>query len=206
MLDNERWLQLLLRLGIDDLNSVIYQQLMACYNQPQRAYHNQTHIAHCLAEFDRIKDTAEYTNWIEIAIWFHDAIYDPHESDNELRSADMAANFLRRKNVGESQLELVRELILATRHDQSPSIHAAEIIIDVDLAILGQGEEIYRQYANNIRREYSWVEDSQYITGRSKVLEQFLAKPRIYSTLFMFEKYETAARKNMERELKYLNS
>lgn len=43
-----------------------------------------------------------------------------------------------------------------------------------------------------------------YVPGRKKVLNYFLAMPRIFKTNHFYEKYEEAARKNLEDELERL--
>lgn len=43
-----------------------------------------------------------------------------------------------------------------------------------------------------------------YVPGRKKVLNHFLALPRIFKTNHFYEKYEEAARKNLEDELERL--
>ncbi len=65
----------------------IYRELASLYSQPHRYYHNLHHIAECLAEFDSVRHLASQPVAVELAIWFHDAIYDTRAQDNEERSA-----------------------------------------------------------------------------------------------------------------------
>src|SRR5690349_8065412 len=71
-----------------------YETLSRAYAEPQRHYHNQQHIAECLAELDGARHLAKEPACAELALWFHDAVYDPKSGENEERSAAMAKRCL----------------------------------------------------------------------------------------------------------------
>ena len=56
-----------------------------------RAYHTLRHIEACLAWMRDAPLEDDDRIAAEFAIWFHDAVYDTRASDNEERSADLAA-------------------------------------------------------------------------------------------------------------------
>ncbi|KAJ6609712.1 hypothetical protein B0H10DRAFT_2296999 [Mycena sp. CBHHK59/15] len=56
----------------------------------------------------------------------------------------------------------------------------AAAFLDLDMAILADPPEAYEKYAQDIRKEYSHFPSDVYRTGRSKVLESFLSRERIY--------------------------
>ena len=170
------------------------------YNKNQLAYHNLTHIADCLRKFRDSNHLAQDPLAIEVAIWFHDIIYDPKASDNEEQSACVAKSFL----LDSPLAHKVFELILDTSHHQEPQNNDGKLICDIDLSILGSDTEDYLAYAKAIREEYSWVSSTDYTRGRSKVLENFLSRERIYSLPFFEEKYEQQARSNLSQELESL--
>jgi len=69
------------------LDEALYQDLVARYREPHRRYHTLQHLEECFARFDELRALAEHPRDVELAIWFHDAIYDTRRSDNEARSA-----------------------------------------------------------------------------------------------------------------------
>src|SRR5437660_7778156 len=68
----------------------VCQELVSFYSEPHRHYHNQGHISECLDEFDASRYLARRPLAVELAIWFHDAIYETRAADNEEKSADLA--------------------------------------------------------------------------------------------------------------------
>lgn len=59
------------------------------YSEPHRHYHNFHHIADSLAEFDRARHLAREPLAVELAIWFHDTVYDTRAGNNEEQSAEL---------------------------------------------------------------------------------------------------------------------
>ena len=92
----EQWFRLCGGLGFRSAAPGAYEALARQYETPPRAYHNLDHVAHCLAEFESLRDSAEHPEAVEAAIWFHDAIYDPRAADNETGSAEFARQLLAR--------------------------------------------------------------------------------------------------------------
>ena len=82
-------------------------------------------------------------------------------------------------------------------HDAGEDVDA-RVLIDADLAILGASEPVYRDYAEKIRQEYAWVPEAGYRHGRRRVLDSFLARPRIYHFLGQLEE---PARRNLMGEI-----
>lgn len=177
------------------------QLLIAAYTQPQRHYHNLHHIQHLLTIVDRFAATLIDPVSIYLAVWFHDFVYDPQRSDNELQSAARARELL--ANIGSAQLiDRVSKLILATQaHQVAPEEPDRSIFLDADLAILGAAPRRYLAYARSIRQEYSWVGDTDYQRGRIRVLERFLERDRLFYTEPLFRQLEALARSNMHDEI-----
>ena len=175
----------------------LYAELAAAYAMPDRFYHTANHIEQCLAQFDKVRDLAVQPAQIEIALWFHDAIYDTQRSDNEQRSAVWAREFLEREHIAHDRIDRVCDLILATRHDASVDDPDQQLLIDIDLGILGQSRAAFDAYDTAIRREYAWVPWPQYVEARFRVLSGFLNRPSIYLTSLFVTRFETQARQNI---------
>jgi predicted metal-dependent HD superfamily phosphohydrolase len=87
------------------------------YGEPHRFYHNWDHIRRCLAELDRARSLAAEPDALELALWYHDAVYDPKASDNEVRSAFLAVKAARAAGLSETFARAVSVLVLSTRVD-----------------------------------------------------------------------------------------
>lgn len=201
----DRWTSLWSRLGGNPASAVRpYDRLAARYGEPHRHYHTLAHVEHCLLEFGGIRDLADHADSIELAVWFHDAVYDPRAKDNEERSAELARNVLDVGGFGPELCDRVAELVLETKHADRPTSNDAALLIEADLAILGQPDAAFDEYERGIRREYAFVPDEAFAAGRAVVLRSFLARPSIFHSHPMRRKYEDAARRNLERSLERL--
>ena len=134
---------------------------------------------------------------MEYALWFHDAVYNPHSSNNEERSADWACEVLLRHDVDATRVERVRAHILATRHEAPATTPDSQLLVDADLSILGADEVAYAEFEANVRKEYRWVPAPLFRRKRAEILESFLARPQIYSTAPFQVRYELQARRNL---------
>lgn len=172
--------------------------LLTRYREPQRHYHTLRHLEECFAAFDLLRAQARRPGEIELALWFHDAVYDPTRRDNEARSAALAAACLRRAGAGGDVVERVASMIMATLHHRAGTDNDCTILLDADLAILGTPPARFAEYERQIRAEYAHVADDAYRVGRGKVLAAFLARPRLNLTDLFFARYERQARRNLE--------
>jgi predicted metal-dependent HD superfamily phosphohydrolase len=179
--------------------------LLASYREPHRAYHNLRHIEDCLGQFEAVRSEADRPAEIVIALWYHDVVYDPRATDNEERSADRAAEALTQGGAPSGVIDRVRSLILATKHTAVPTEPDAQLLVDIDLSILGREPDVFEQYDGQIRREYAWVEEPTYRAARARVLGQFLVRPRIYQTESFHTRFEARARRNLARKVEELS-
>lgn len=194
----ERWIRFAPRLGISDPEE-IFRQIADTYSDDPGNYHTLRHVAHCLEEFDQVRPLALRPDAVELAIWFHDAIYDPKAHDNEEQSANLLRSLMT-----SNETEEAARLILATKHQTLPDDADTKLITDIDLVILGKPEEEFDEYERQIRHEYAWVPNKAFREGRAKVLRMFLNRASIYSTAAFRDRYESQAKENLQRSLSRL--
>jgi predicted metal-dependent HD superfamily phosphohydrolase len=157
-----------------------------------------------LASLDLVKHSAIHKNELELALWFHDAVYKPLCACNEYKSAEWAREFLIQNSVNEETINLVTQLIRATEHSVKSEQGDDLLIADIDIAILGQSQDVYEKYARDVRYEYRQVPSFIYKKKRKTLLESFLSKPNIYSTAHFYQTFENQARKNLTNEIRRL--
>ena len=179
-------------------------ELSALYRAPGRHYHGLAHVEALLALAREYRADLADRQAIEAAIWFHDAIYDSRRSDNEARSAALAAANLALR-VEPARLFRITAMIEATATHVLPDLgdeaatRDAAFFLDMDLSILGAPQSAFDSYEAAVRREYAWVNDEAWAAGRAAVLRKFLARPTIFHTEAFRQRFETAARINIAR-------
>lgn len=198
-----RWLETWKQLGVNPPER-LFDELISRYSEPHRRYHSVRHLEECFAKLDEVRSLAEHPGEVELALWFHDAIYDTHRQDNEARSADWAKSSLLDAGGSLSSAERIHALVLATRHAAVPQGIDAQVLVDVDLSILGASAERFDEYEQQIREEYRWVPDFVFRGKRKAILEEFLARPAIFNTRYFIKRYEQQARTNLARSLQRL--
>jgi predicted metal-dependent HD superfamily phosphohydrolase len=199
----DRWQRLWQAVGASGDSAAWYERLTRAYAEPHRHYHNQQHIAECLAEFDGARHLAHQPEAVELALWFHDAVYDPKAGDNEEQSAALAKSCL--EAAGWPDLaETVAALVMATQLHDTAAVPDAALMVDVDLSILGQGETRFAEYEAQIRQEYGWVPKPIFDSRRTEILQRFLDREHIYTTEYFAIRYERNARHNLEQSIRKL--
>lgn len=187
----------------------IETHLAALYAAPERHYHGWRHILHMRSLAALHAEFITHHDAVLAMIDFHDAIYDSRRTDNEQQSADLARTMLCGR-VPDDVLDKICIGIMATaRHtipDDLPVTWQRDIafLLDADLAILGADEETFDDFDSNVRKEYAWVDDAAWRSGRSAVLRSFLERPQIYLTRPFQNLYEARARQNLQRLLQNL--
>jgi predicted metal-dependent HD superfamily phosphohydrolase len=187
--------------------TAVFEQLAAAYEAPGRHYHTLTHIQSLLDAAEQAAGQLHDPVVVQLAVWFHDAVYEPLRSDNETRSAELAREFLAGTSLSVERRERVAFLIGRTQdHTQPQPPDDADLLffLDADLSILGAPEIQYQEYTRQIRQEYRVVPGLLYRSGRRKVLKKMLAMPTLYRTAAYHARLEEAARRNLQAELQRL--
>ena len=175
----------------------LYLVLYSAYSEPQRYYHTVQHIIECLALLDHIKDELEDAVAVQVAIWFHDVVYDPKASDNELQSAELMQKYCSHF-LDQAQLEKVYAWILATQQHQATLEPDLNAVLDIDLAILGRDVKRFAEYQQQIQQEYAWVEPEIYQLKRAAVLQHFYSMQPLYQTEYFQHNFEHNAKENLK--------
>jgi predicted metal-dependent HD superfamily phosphohydrolase len=204
------WYQLWLGLNS---RSPALAPLLARYGEAHRHYHNATHILDCLHHLDAAPPLAgggdlagemEARPLLQLALFYHDAVYDPRSGENEAASAEIARQELSHLLPDGAMAAVVR-LIHITDHRSAPAAADEQLIVDIDLAILGQAPQVFDHYERGIRKEYAHVPEEQFRAGRARILAEFLKRPRLFHHPWFFKQYEAQARANLARSLHQLS-
>ncbi|MFE9565730.1 hypothetical protein ACFYM0_31990 [Streptomyces sp. NPDC006487] len=184
-------------------------RLLTAWAEPQRRYHTTAHLADVLARIDVLADAAANRAEqapdrpaVELAAWFHDAVYRPDRSENEERSAALAERALPELGIDEARtVEVARLVRLTITHDPAPGDANGELLCDADLGVLAGTAQEYAAYAAAVRAEYGFVPDEAFRAGRAAVLRRLLELPRLFRTAYGAAHWEAPARANLAAEL-----
>lgn len=179
--------------------------LLSRWREPQRRYHTVGHLTAVLYRIDELAQHADDLPTVQLAAWFHDAVYRPDRSENEERSAALAERALPELGIGPARTAEVARLVrLTVTHDPAPDDPDGEVLCDADLAVLAGSPDEYAAYAAAVRAEYAFVPDPDFLAGRSAILSQLLALPRLFRTPRGYDRWEHLARRNLLTELDLL--
>jgi predicted metal-dependent HD superfamily phosphohydrolase len=196
-----RWQNLWLRLGAGVPPLPLFRMLIDGYSQPHRRYHTLQHLGECLQRLDEVAGLAERPDEVELALWFHDAIYQTQRADNETRSACWARAGMTAAGLDETQAARVYDMVMATHHEHAAGTPDARLVADIDLSILGATPARFDEYEKQVREEYAWVPTTLYRIRRRQLLHGFLARNDIYATTPFRSTHEQQARENLGRSL-----
>lgn len=203
---SREWVELVSDWASADEALAIFQKLSQLYNEPGRSYHSLRHISELLSLLKKVPEPPKDLTALKLAIWFHDAIYNPKRNDNEENSAKLSKQVLTPMLYeGSSLPNMVYTLIMSTqKHKPVSHSYDCRLMIDLDLSILGSSKERYQEYTRQIREEYSQYPSYIYKIGRKQQLHRFLDSTWIYHTAYFRNKYDQVARENIRWELKNL--
>ena len=197
------WQRCLLEDSSDDSASV-HQRLLAAYAEPQRFYHNLTHIEHCLSVFDEVKSLLSNPDAVELALWTHDVIYQPGARNNEALSVEWYRDIA----AGVHHPDLVQRVsrhIIATLHNDKPlDDEDSRYLVDIDLSSFAMPWDDFLRDSRNLRRENPQITDQEYHHNQRKFQKLLLSRQRFYHSDYFFQHYEQQARDNLARYFEYV--
>lgn len=177
-----------------------FERLDIQYSGRGRHYHDWNHIAECLEQFDDIVPLLRDPLAVELALWFHDAVYEPGGTHNEADSALMA---LRMIEPADGQLaRKVQHFIEATSYTGSsvPVDPDLDYLLDIDLAPFGKPFDAFWEDVLRLDREDSDENQSIRRTRRLEFYRRILdGRFELFRTPFFRERYLERALDNVRR-------
>ena len=175
--------------------AAVAQELVARWSEPHRHYHNLDHLRACLEEIDEPVT--------RLAVWGHDAVYDPRSPANEERSALLLTHLLHRCALPVASISEAARLVRLTKgHQVEPGDERGMLLADADLHVLTRPWPEYLSYVDAVRREYAHVSEDLWRAGRAAVLRGLLDLPAMFH---LHPEREEPARANINRELRQLH-
>lgn len=200
-----QWLQLCAQLHLPQEQATQqWEQLQLQYQDPQRHYHNFSHLKHLLQLRARVNLPLPDVGVFDLALWLHDVVYEPLQWGNERASAEWAQQQWAAV-LNSEQLQRLKRLILCTEKHQVQANNLEEhFFLDLDLSIFAARLSDYECYTAAIRQEYAAVPEAVYQKGRLRVLRAFVQRERLFFTEYFYTTYEAQARNNIEQEMQRL--
>ena len=178
--------------------------LLARWREPHRRHHGERHLDEVLDAIRLLARPGDDLAAVELAAWFHDAVY-AGQPDDEERSAELARAQLGATGAAALVDEVVRLVLLTRSHDPRPDDRLGCVLCDADLSVLGADPDRYAEYVADVRAEYAFVDDAAWRTGRAEVLRRLLALEPMFRTPVARNRWERAARVNVTAELQALS-
>lgn len=182
-----------------------FAKLNNAWTEPTRRYHNREHLAECLDLFDELKTHAADADVVELALWFHDAVYTFGAGDNESRSAELLLREASQLGIVPSGAEEAAKLVHWTAHHgqeiEQPKGDAA-LLLDIDLSILGSAAIRFLEYEYSIEEEHPHVHPLLFRIKRGRFLASMLMRDPLFHTELGRTRFETRARANLRGLLK----
>jgi predicted metal-dependent HD superfamily phosphohydrolase len=186
------------RLGGRASTATAFERLFAAWGSCTRRYHGVEHLADCLRELDEARVDPPLSDSVELALWYHDAVYEPCAKDNEARSAAWLLADARSLGLNGAPSEMGARLVEATQHgSSSPSDEASDLVCDIDLAILGRDPLRFMEFEYGVGEEYASVPSWLFRLRRGRFLASLLGSHAIYRSDHFRHRYEVSARVNL---------
>ena len=145
----------------------VFEQVDARYRETHRRYHGPGHIEHCLAQLDRAGAVVPNRDAVELALWFHDVVFDVPRAPaatNETKSADFFLECVDGGGAAGLRADVAR-LILVTSLDESPTASDEHFVVDIDLSGFGQPWAAFLRDSLAVRAEQPRVPNDEFLQG-----------------------------------------
>lgn len=190
----------------------LYDVLNAQYDYNHRSYHNKNHIRNMINNLYFIGTTLNnninntlYMKWyeckdeIELAIWFHDVIYVPHDIKNENNSVILTKCFIEylfnKNDSANVLLRKLEKLILSTTPNYiftgRKETEDFDVTIIRDLDLLGFAANTYEEFLKHQKNVGEELKINSLNNEHIKFYESVLAMDNIYKLdkVFQYKKH-----------------
>ena len=188
----------------EDAAAHIRADLVRLYSEPHRRFHTLSHIDDCLSRFDEVDTLMKDPDAVEVALWFHDAIYRPGSPDNEARSVELFQQ--RSAGAASSFIKRVSDHIMATKHVASDVVGDRGFVVDIDLHGFAEPWDIFMAKGDELRAEHAMQSDDEYYHAQVRFLTRLTKRRFFFCTPYYRARYEKLARENVQRLLKLRTS
>ena len=168
-------------------------------------YHNLAHTQRVVAKTKELVANLELSEIdienLEIAAWFHDTGFIKKTENHEEESVKIAAEFLKKQKITAKRIEVISNLILATKMDHQPKDDLEKIIMDADCGHLASKN--FFDYTSLLRKEWE-------LTGLKNISDlewialniEFFSKKHRYNTEYALKKWTKNKEKNLSKLIK----
>lgn len=176
-------------------------ELLERWSEPHRVYHDVRHLAHALTAAREISGD-EVARPVQLALWFHDAVYRREPGADEEASARLVGELLAGTGLPSAEVDEVARLVRLTADHvlADPADAAGAIVLDADLAVLGLPRGRYDVYVRDVRLEYGQLSEAAFRRGRLDVLDHLLGLDPLFATRYGRLRWQEAARRNLAAE------
>lgn len=164
-------------------------------------YHSLKHTKDVV---DAIKEIGEGSGLSEsdletvlIAGWFHDLGYCDSLEEHELKSAELAREFLPQFDISEERIRQIEGCIMATQMPQNPNNLLEEILCDADLVHLATKE--YCDRAEKLKEELAYSKNMPLTHQEWWAMNLDFFRKQEYFTEYARTHYTEGKKKNLER-------
>ncbi|WP_124980539.1 Pycsar system effector family protein [Nonlabens xiamenensis] len=167
-------------------------------------YHNYTHTKRVVKSTQEIIDNSEIDvkeqKALILAAWLHDTGYIEGAEGHEEKSAEIADSFLSEQGENQELIQLVKQLILATKFNDIPKGKLEEIIRDADASHFAK--DYYQETSELLKQEYK-LRGKEYTNKewRNENIKVFTEKHRYYSE-YAIKNWNTNKNENLLKLIK----
>jgi len=182
-----------------ETSRAIAECLLGRMNNMRLHYHTFLHI---LATFDFAEENNVYLQKHEqLAIWFHDAIYDISLTTNERQSGEFMIALLKNYIPHEEYMDAYDIILDTAKHTSILKHNSSDLVLDLDVSNFAYNREMHLIANAAIQAEYPSLTDAEFAIGRLKFLDEFMDKGFIFRTPLFKDKFEQQARDNIQLDL-----